>query len=106
MNHALSPLLTQFPDFLQQLFHRYVRQETKKIDQVCIQALNKNQTLTITRPEYTQIECFNGCVWVTQDGDPRDILLEAGETLVVDQPARVLVHALESSKVRLQLIIH
>ena len=106
MNHALSPLLTQFPNYLERLFHRHERQDTKKINQVCVQALNKNQTLTLARPKHTQIECFNGCVWVTQDGNPKDILLEAGETLVVDQPARVLVHALESSQVRLQLIIH
>ncbi len=102
MNHTFSPFLTQFPDFLQHLFHRFERQETKKIDQVCIQALNKNQTLTIARPEHTQIECFNGCVWVTQDGDPKDILLEAGQSLLLEQPARVLVHALESSQVSIR----
>lgn len=106
MNYALPPFLAHFPDALQHFFHLDERHEIKKIEQACIQALNKNETLTLSRPQHAQIECFNGCVWVTQDGDPRDILLEAGQTLEVDQPARVLVHALESSQVRLQLIIH
>lgn len=102
MNHTLSPLLKHFPDFLQQLFQRYERHETNNIKQVRIEALNKNETLTLSRPADTQIECFKGCVWVTQDGDLRDIMLEAGQNLSISRPARVLVHALESSQVNLR----
>ena len=32
-----------------------------------------------------RIECLAGCLWLTQDGDPRDIVGEAGEAFDFDR---------------------
>ncbi len=43
------------------------------------------------------ISCIDGCIWITQDGDPRDIVLGTGESFRFDRPGVALVHAFVSS---------
>lgn len=106
MNHALSPVLAQSANFLHSFFQVLERHETKEDKLVSIQTLKKSQTLTLSRPQGSHIECLSGCVWITQDGDLRDNLIEAGQALFIEQPARMLVHALESSQVRIQPAVY
>lgn len=47
------------------------------------------------------IQCTGGCVWLTHDGDCRDVLLEAGQLHVSDRDSRLVIYALEPSAVRL-----
>jgi hypothetical protein len=43
--------------------------------------------------------CLQGNVWVTQDCDIRDYLLEEGDAFMITLPGLVLVRALEPSRV-------
>lgn len=45
------------------------------------------------------IVCHTGSVWVTQEGDPRDIILDAGESFTLDCAGLALVLAFEPSSV-------
>jgi hypothetical protein len=60
--------------------------------------------LRIPDPAGSRIECLAGSLWVTQDNDPRDIMLEAGETCELSGRARVLVQALEAARIQLRRI--
>ncbi|CAN7720581.1 DUF2917 domain-containing protein [Variovorax sp. LjRoot84] len=64
-------------------------------------ALARHATWTIDDPRPFRVECLVGIVWITQDGDPRDVILVAGETYRPDRVARMLVHALDEAQVRL-----
>jgi hypothetical protein len=44
------------------------------------------------------IDVFEGEVWLTQDGDPRDVILEAGETFRFDGDGLTLVQAFRPSR--------
>lgn len=46
------------------------------------------------------IECLDGCVWVTEEGEPRDTILHSGERVVISHRGLVLVEALESAVIR------
>jgi hypothetical protein len=50
----------------------------------------------------TRITCQDGCLWVTLDHDPRDIVLEAGQSFTVPDRRRTLVYALQASRLALQ----
>jgi hypothetical protein len=40
------------------------------------------------------VHCRRGEVWITHDGDPRDVVLRQDESYVVDRPARMTAFAL------------
>ncbi len=49
-----------------------------------------------------RVECLDGSVWITQDGDPRDVLLDAGETFTLDRSGTTIVYALADARVVVQ----
>jgi hypothetical protein len=48
-----------------------------------------------------RVRCLEGRVWITLDGDPRDVFLGPGESFVVDRGGVTLVHAMEPARLRL-----
>ena len=40
------------------------------------------------------VHCRSGSVWLTHDGDPRDVVLQADQTHAVDRTQRLTAHAL------------
>ena len=50
-----------------------------------------------TPPGRFDVACADGTLWVTLDNDPRDFVLDPGDTLRVEPRHRVLVHALDDS---------
>lgn len=41
-----------------------------------------------------QVTCVRGIAWVTQEGDARDLILEPGQSAVLDKPGLGVVFAL------------
>ena len=44
-----------------------------------------------------RIACRKGSVWITLDNDPRDIVLEAGDSFTTPEHRRALIYALQAS---------
>jgi len=55
--------------------------------------LNTGELLDINDGEGFVIKCLEGALWITQSNDPRDIVLGAGESFVLDKPGLALVCA-------------
>jgi hypothetical protein len=41
------------------------------------------------------VHCRSGVVWITHDGDPRDVVLQPNQSHRVDRGARLTVHAMQ-----------
>jgi hypothetical protein len=55
--------------------------------------LNTGQLLDIQDAEGFEVVCLEGAVWITQSNDSRDIVIEAGESFVLDKRGLALVCA-------------
>ena len=62
-------------------------------------ALTAGQTATLRDAQGTRIECLSGSLWITQEGDVRDVVLGPGEDLRLDRAGATLVHAFKPSLV-------
>jgi hypothetical protein len=49
------------------------------------------------------ISCLNGRLWITQEGDLRDYVLEPGQEFWVTRAGTMIVQALENSKFKFSL---
>jgi hypothetical protein len=64
--------------------------------------LKAQQFLKIEESEHARIRCDDGMVWITQDGDPRDVVLSAGQQFTVDRPGQVVVFSLNGATLQLR----
>jgi len=44
------------------------------------------------------VQCLSGTLWLTQDNDPRDIVLEPGEETTIERDDLSLVYALSDAQ--------
>lgn len=66
-----------------------------------IVSLRVSQLMRLEHVRGWTVQALAGCVWITQDGDVRDVVLEAGDTMVLDRDVPVLMSPLEDSRLRL-----
>ena len=59
--------------------------------------LGRHQVHRLDATGGMQVRCTVGALWITHDGDPKDIVLAAGETSPLRKGHRVLVQALQPS---------
>ena len=63
--------------------------------------LDVGQTLQVCDGVGTRIACHDGSVWITQESDLRDVLLDAGEVFTLDRAGMAVVQAMESASIGL-----
>jgi hypothetical protein len=63
--------------------------------------LRGRTSLPLDDAEGTVISVESGCLWVTMENDPRDIILTPGMRFEVDRSGRTIIAAEEDSRFRL-----
>jgi len=64
--------------------------------------LERYHALSMTDAAGAEVEVRTGQVWLTMDGDARDILLAPGDTHAIQRDGLTLISAIEPSVVRVQ----
>jgi Protein of unknown function (DUF2917) len=63
-------------------------------------SLEREASLRLQQATQVEIVCVAGVVWITQEGDPRDIFVAAGQSLLVQPRGLTLLTALEPATVQ------
>jgi Protein of unknown function (DUF2917) len=63
--------------------------------------LDRWQTIELIDAAGATAALDKGCLWITMDGDRRDIVLGAGQSWTVERNGRTLLHAEAPSTVRI-----
>ena len=63
-------------------------------------AMSRGHTLRIQDGQGVLLQALSGRLWLTQEGDSRDIVLEAGDEVRITRPGLSLVHALREARVQ------
>jgi hypothetical protein len=71
-----------------------------RLDQTAVK-LAEHNTISIVDGKGARIAVTEGSVWITQDHDPRDVMLTAGESFVLDRNGKTIVEALRDAEVAL-----
>jgi hypothetical protein len=61
-------------------------------------ALRKGEVLHLQHALGQRIEALDGRLWITMDGDLRDVVIDAGEGFTVDRPSDVLLSAMSDAQ--------
>lgn len=61
-------------------------------------SLRKGEALHLQHALGQRIEALGGRVWITMDGDLRDVVLDAGEGFTVDRGTDVLLSAISDAQ--------
>jgi hypothetical protein len=60
--------------------------------------LQKGRVRHVRAEAGRRVECLSGSIWITQDGDLRDIVLRAGEAFDFDRRGDALLSAFADSR--------
>ena len=63
-------------------------------------ALERDQLVTLRGGKGVRVACLTGALWVTQEQDRADVILEPGQSLVVEHAGLTLITALRASTLR------
>jgi len=64
--------------------------------------LGQDQHLRVRDAQGWRVQAINGTVWITQEGDSRDIVLRHGQSFVLDRNGTALLSALDDADLALQ----
>jgi hypothetical protein len=64
--------------------------------------LPQGQAALLDDARGARVHCRAGSVWVTQEGDRRDIVLEPGESTVIERDGMAVVSALRDASIDVQ----
>ena len=63
-------------------------------------ALERDQLMSLRGGKGVRVACLTGALWITQEQARDDVILEPGQSLVVDHPGLTVIMALGSATLR------
>jgi hypothetical protein len=64
-------------------------------------ALSARSVHRIDNAKGIRVACVRGVTWITQESDPRDLIVAAGQSIVLDRPGVAVVYAFKDAVITL-----
>ena len=64
--------------------------------------MKRDALIAVRDAKGVRVSCLDGALWITQERLAADMVLEAGQSVVIDSPGLTLLMALKPSTVRLR----
>src|SRR5580765_1172646 len=71
-----------------------------RLDRTAVK-LNERETISVVDGKGARIAVVDGSVWITQEHDPRDVMLRPGESFTLDRNGTAVIEALADAEVAL-----
>lgn len=68
---------------------------------LALKQLAQGSLLTLRKAQGRGVAVFSGRLWITQEGDLRDFIVEAGDSVRFDRPGPVVIEALADTRLLL-----
>jgi Protein of unknown function (DUF2917) len=91
-----ATLLSDPATWLQQVLGSFARPAAPA---AIVRHLAKGETFKVEDPQLHDLSCLQGTLWVTQDQDPEDHILERGDRYASGSAVCMLVHAMSDARV-------
>jgi Protein of unknown function (DUF2917) len=75
-----------------------------KIDHIGRFAMLRGSLVELPAIRPLEVASAGGALWLTLDNDPRDLVLDRGERVVLEAPQRVLAYALDDALMEVRKI--
>lgn len=75
-----------------------------KIDQPGTFALLRKTLVELPPARPLDVASGGGTLWLTLDGDPRDLVLERGERVLIEAPGRVIAYAFDDAVLEVKAV--
>jgi hypothetical protein len=83
--------------------HAFIKEAAMRLDlKQPILSLETGQVLTLQDAAGRRISARSGTVWVTEEGRPHDLIVEGGDSIVLERDGRTVVQALAPSVVAIR----
>jgi hypothetical protein len=64
--------------------------------------LERDQLVAVRDGRGVRVVCLSGALWITQEHSTEDVILEAGQSILIDRPGLTLVTAMTQSTLRIR----
>jgi hypothetical protein len=93
----MTTLLADFADIPFRFGRRPIARRMEHLVHSDVRRLTRDAVLRVERPLGRTVRCVDGCVWITFDGDRRDVILDAGSEHRCDRGTALMIQALGAS---------
>jgi hypothetical protein len=91
----MAPMLFTLPAPFSRLFPSGPATARPRVTRFYAAHVRAGRTRELTPPRgRVTLHCRQGEAWITHDGDPKDVMLQANESHTVDRAKRMTLHAL------------
>ncbi|MGZ5088684.1 MAG: DUF2917 domain-containing protein [Usitatibacter sp.] len=99
MRHFAPAMLRPSPKHprARQADHRAMNLDAKRL----LVDLKRRETFSVRSAEAIEVECLEGCLWITRDREFGDVILAAGEHIAVTAAGVMVVEALRDARIGL-----